>query len=184
MATDTQRLERFHADFEKLRRNREKVPLRQLKTTYERSYNTLVAEVMDGAVWFYRQCVELEEDFPTLPEDTAGNEWLAKCLATIGDEEKKPGGLLDQFRVALIDHLDMDEYHNLIDKTYEPRLRVFNRYWARHCKRLESGWIYNRVLKKFWWPKTEGYPESGCWINNDYTGRDYRYPPVIEEEKE
>ena len=65
METDTQRLTRFHADFQKLKNNREKVPLQQLTTRYARSYNTLVAEVMDGAVWFYRKCVELEEDFPT-----------------------------------------------------------------------------------------------------------------------
>ena len=109
MENEGQRLERFHADFEKLRRNREKVPLQKLQTTYERSYNTLVAEVMDGAVWFYRKCVELEEDFPTYPEDTARNEWLAKRLATIGEDEKKPGGLVDQLRAALIDRLDMDE---------------------------------------------------------------------------
>ena len=120
METDTQRLTRFHADFQKLKINREKVPLQQLTTRYARSYNTLVAEVMDGAVWFYRKCVELEEDFPTYPEDTAGNEWLAKCLATIGEGEKKPGGLVDQFRVALIDRLSMDEYHDLINRTYEP----------------------------------------------------------------
>ena len=132
MENEGQRLERFHADFEKLRRNREKVPLQKLQTTYERSYNTLVAEVMDGAVWFYRKCVELEEDFPTYPEDAAGNEWLAKCLATIGESEKKPGGLIDQFRAALIDRLDMDAYHDLVNGTYEPRLRVFNRYWSRH----------------------------------------------------
>lgn len=182
MENDAQRLERFHADFEKLRRNREKVPLQQLQTTYERSYNTLVAEVMDGAVWFHQKCIEAGGEFPTYPEDTAGNEWLAKCIATIGEDEKKPGGLIYQFRAALIDRLDMDEYHDLINKGYERRLQVFNRYWARHCKRLESGWIYNRIFKKFWWPKTEGYPESGCWINSDYSGRDYRYPPQLKEE--
>ena len=52
METDAQRMTRFHADFEKLKHNREKVPLQQLTTRYARSYNTLVAEVMDGAVWF------------------------------------------------------------------------------------------------------------------------------------
>lgn len=182
METDAQRLARFHADFEKLKHNREKVPLQQLTTRYARSYNTLVAEVMDGAVWFYRKCVELEEDFPTHPEDKAGNEWLARCLTAIGEDERKPGGLIDQFRAALIDRLDMDAYHDLVNETYEPRLRVFNRYWSRHCMHLESGWIYNRILKKFWWPQTKGCPGSGCWINSDYSGRDYRFPPQLKEE--
>ena len=177
METDTQRLTRFHADFQKLKNNREKVPLQQLTTRYARSYNTLVAEVMDGAVWFYRKCVELEEDFPTYPEDTAGNEWLAKCLAAIGEGEKKPGGLIDQFRAALIDQLDMDAYHDLINTIREPRLRVFNRYWSRHCRCLESGWIYNRVFCKFWLPPEKSGLPIGYWINSDYTGHDPRYPP-------
>ena len=160
METDTQRLQRFHADFEKLKHNREKVPLQVLQTKYERAYNTLVAEVLDGAVWFYRKCIEAEGEFPIYPEDKAGNEWLSKYLAGIGEDEKKPGGLIDQFRTALIDRLDMGEYHNLVNKGYEHRLQLFNRYW-----------------QKFWWPKIEGYPDSGCWINRDYTGKDYRYPP-------
>lgn len=50
METDGQRLARFHSDFEKLKHNREKVPLQTLQTRYERAYNTLVAEVEDGAV--------------------------------------------------------------------------------------------------------------------------------------
>lgn len=181
METDAQRLARFHSDFEKLKHNREKVPLQTLQTRYERAYNTLVAEVEDGAVWFHRKYMEAL-DFPTYPQDTAGNEWLAKCLAIIGEDEKKPGGLIDRCKAALIERLDMEEYHNLIAQSYEHRLQVFNRYWRRHCKRLDSGWIYNRIFKKFWWPRTEGYPDSGCWINSDYSGKDYRYPPQLKEE--
>ena len=97
--------------------------------------------------------------------------------------EKQPGGLLDQFQTALIERLDIEEYYNLVGQCYERRLQeAFNPYWRRHCKRLDSGWIYNRIFKKFWWPKTEKYPDSGCWINNDYSGKDYRFPPQLKEE--
>lgn len=40
METDAQRHKRFHADFEKLKHNREKVPLQQLQTRWERPYNS------------------------------------------------------------------------------------------------------------------------------------------------
>ena len=184
METDVQRHTRFHVDFEKLKHNREKVPLQTLQTKYERAYNTLAAEVMDGAVWFHRKYLETLA-FPTHPQDTAGNKWLADKIAAIDAEEKKPGGLADQFRAALIDRLDKDEYDNLVYLSYERRLQeAFNPYWRRHCKRLDSGWIYNRIFKKFWWPKTEGYPDSGCWINSDYSGKDYRFPPQLKEEKQ
>lgn len=182
METDGQRLARFHSDFERLKHNREKVPLRQLQTRWERPYNTLVAEVMDGAVWFHRKYLEALA-FPTYQQDEAGNKWLADRIAAIEADEKKPEGLLKKFETALIEHLDMDEYENLVYLSYERRLKeAFDPYWRRHCKRLDSGWIYNRIFKKFWWPKTEGYPESGCWINQDYSGKDYRFPPQLKEE--
>lgn len=185
METDGQRLARFHSDLEKLKHNREKVPLQQLQTKYARAYNTLVAEIEDGAAWFHRKYLELLA-FPTHPNDTAGNEWLAKRIAAIEAEEKKPGGLADQFHAALIDRMDLDEYENLVYRSYERRLReAFDPYWQRHNKWVgppERRWIYNDIIKKFWWPKTEGYPASGCWINQDYTGHDFRYPPTLKEE--
>lgn len=135
---------------------------------------------MDGADWFYRRYM-VALAFPTHPMDTAGNEWLAHRIAAIDADEKKPGGLVDQYRAALIDRLDIEEYYELIYRSYERRLReAFDPYWQRHCRRLESGWIYNDIFGKFWWPKTEEYPASGCWINSDYTGHDRRYPPHIE----
>lgn len=181
METDSQRLKRFHADFEKLKNNREKVPLQQLQTKYARSYNTLVAEVIDGADWFFRKYMETLA-FPTHPQDTAGNDWLAKKISTIEADEQAPGGLVGRYRAALIDRLDMDEYENLVWQGYDRRLReAFDPYWQRHCRRLESGWIYNDIFKKFWLPPCDGYP-SGGWINNDYSGWDGRFPPRIKEE--
>lgn len=184
METDGQRLKRFHADFEKLRHNREKVPLQQLQTKYARSYNTLVAEVIDGADWFFRKYMETLA-FPTHPQDTAGNEWLAKQISAITAEERNPGGLVERYRAALVDRLDMDEYENLVWQSYDRRLReAFDPYWQRHCRWVgEPGnrWIYNDIFKKFWLSPCEGYPAGG-WINNDYSGWDGRFPPHLKEE--
>ena len=46
--TDGERLQKFDADFQKLKKNREKVPLEQLQTRYADAYNALVAEVQAG----------------------------------------------------------------------------------------------------------------------------------------
>lgn len=185
METDGQRMARFYSDFEKLKQNREKIPFRTLQTKYARAYNTLVAEVEDGAAWFHRKYMEVLA-FPKHPKDTVGNEWLDKRIAAIEADEKKPGGLVDQFRVALIDRMDMKEFEKLVDRSYERRLHeAFGPYWQRHNRWIgEPGhrWIYNDIFKKFWWPRTEGYPDSGCWINSDYSGKDYRYPPQMTEE--
>ena len=122
METTVERLRRFRSDFSKLQHNREKVPLETLRTKYERAYNTLVAEVLDGADWFYRQYMK-SLAFPTHPRDTAGNEWLAVRIAAIEADEKKPGGLVDQFHAALIERLSMEEFEGLIAQSYERRLR-------------------------------------------------------------
>lgn len=184
METDGQRLKRFRADFEKLRHNREKVPLQQLQTKYARSYNTLVAEVIDGADWFFQKYMETLA-FPTHPKDTAGNDWLAKRISAIGAEERNPGGLVERYRAALIDRLDMDEYENLVWQGYDRRLReAFDPYWQRHNRWVgepDNRWIYNDIFKKFWLPPCEGYPAGG-WINNDYSGWDGRFPPHLKEE--
>ena len=46
--TDGERLKKFDADFDRLKKNREKVPLEQLRTRYADAYNALVAEVEIG----------------------------------------------------------------------------------------------------------------------------------------
>ena len=185
--TDGERLRKFDADFEKLRKNREEVPLEQLQTRYADAYNALVAEVQAGADWYADTYINLlVSHFPRHPKDTAGNEWLDKRLAAIREQEAKPGGRVERYRAALLERLDRKAYEQLVWEMYN-RLEVeaFDPYWQRHNRRVgESGhrWIYNDITRKFWWPKTEGYPTSECWINRDYTGHDSRFPPHIKED--
>lgn len=80
----------------------------------------------------------------------------------------------------------MEEYRQLVWEIYN-RLEVeaFDPYWQRHNRWIgppDRRWIYNDIIKKFWWPKKEKYPASGCWINQDYTGHDTRFPPHIKED--
>ena len=184
--TDGERLQKFDADFARLKLNREKVPLEQLRTRYAKAYNATVAEVEAGAAWFADTYIKLLVDHsPRHQKDTAGNEWLDRRLAAIRAEEEKPGGRVERYRAALIDRLDMEEYRQLVWEIYN-RLEVeaFDRYWQRHNRWIgppDRRWIYNDIIKKFWWPKKEKYPASGCWINQDYTGHDTRFPPHIKE---
>ena len=72
--TDGERLRKFHAHFERLQTNREKVPLEQLRTRYADAYNALVAEVQAGADWFADAYIKLlVGHFPRHPKDAAGN---------------------------------------------------------------------------------------------------------------
>ena len=179
--TDGERLKKFDADFDRLKKNREKVPLEQLRTRYADAYNALVAEVEAGAAWFADAYIKLLVDrFPRHQKDVAGNEWFDRRLAAIRAEEEKPGGRVERYRAALLEWLNMEEYRQLVWEIYN-RLEVeaFDPYWQRHNKRLESGWVYNDILKKFWLPPEKSGMQSGYWINSDYTGHDPRYPPHI-----
>lgn len=187
--TDGERLQKFDADFEKLKKNREKVPLEELRTRYADAYNALVAEVQAGADWFADAYINLFiSHFPLHPKDTAGNEWLDKRIAAIREQEAKPGGRVERYRAALLERLDRREYDQLVWEIYSRiEVEAFDPYWQRHNRWVgEPGrrWIYNDITKKFWWPKTEDHPESGCWINQDYTGHDSRFPPHIKEDPE
>lgn len=179
--TSADKLQNFHNAFRKLKTNRERVPLVELQGRFGKQYNALVAEVIDGADWFFHRYMKVLA-FPIHPKDIAGNEWLAKRIAAIEEEEKRPGGLVEQYRAALIERLDLAEFESLVHQGYERRLNeVFDPYWQRHCRRLDSGWVYNDIFNKFWLPPCEGYP-SGGWINDDHSGWDGRFPPHLKEE--
>lgn len=50
--TDTEWLARLDADFGKLQRNRQQVPLEKLETTYAKSYKALIGRLTEAADWF------------------------------------------------------------------------------------------------------------------------------------
>ena len=179
-STKAEKLQVFHSDFEKLKKNRAAMPLTELMRRCGKAYKALVAQVLEAADWYADTFIETYA-FPTDPQDAAGNEWLKNRIAAILQEERAPGKLVDRYRAALIDRLDIDEFRQLVWERFE-RLRreAYNPYWARHCRRLDSGWIYNDILQKFWLPSESG--KSGGWINSDYTGWDSRFPPVMKEE--
>lgn len=161
--------------------------LEQLRTRYAKAYNTTVAEVLAGADWFADTYIRLLVDhFPRHPRDTAGNRWLDRRIAAIQEQEAIPGGRVERYRAALLERLDMEEYRQLVWEIYNRlETEAFAPYWQRHNRWVgppDRRWIYNDITRKYWWPKTEGYPASGCWINHDYTGHDTRFPPHIKED--
>lgn len=181
--TDGERLCKFDADFAKLKRNREQVSLEQLQTRYAASYRALVAEVLKSADWFINTYID-KLSFPIDPNDKAGNQWLKERILAIWMQEESPGGRVEQCRAALIGRLDMDAFKQLVWEIYDRLEReAFDPYWQRHCRRSDSGWIYNDIFKKFWYaPERQGENKAGFWINSDYTGGDGRFPPHIREE--
>lgn len=69
--TDGERLKQFHADFEKLKHNREQVPLDILTSKYAAGYNAQVKKVQEGADWFFSKYQETLA-FPPTPRTPPG----------------------------------------------------------------------------------------------------------------
>ena len=84
--TDTEWLARLDADFGKLQRNRQQVPLEKLETTYAKSYKALIGRLTEAADWFADRYLQtLMEHWPRHPKDTAGNEWLGRYNRNLTD---------------------------------------------------------------------------------------------------
>lgn len=176
----------FTAAFEKLKHNREKVPLDQLQTRFGKSYRQLVQEIERYAEWFMEQYL-LSLEFPRNPRDEAGNQMLQKNIDKIIEEERRPGGLYHQQRAALIDRLDLDEFYTLVYKLYERIFfEAYGPYWTQHSQSVKNPatgkvWIYNDIIRKYWLPPSEKYPE-GCWIDSNRQVHFVGWPPHIKEE--
>ena len=180
------RIADFTAAFDKLKHNREKVPLDQLQTRYGKSYRQLVQEVEKYAKWYMEQYL-IALDFPRHPKDEDGNQRLQQSIDKIIEEEQRPGGLYDQQRAALIDRLDLDEFYELVYQLYKKiLLEAYGPYWTQHCREVKNTdtgkvWIYNDIIRKYWLPPSEKYPE-GCWIDSNRQVHSLGWPPHIKEE--
>lgn len=107
-------------------------------------------------------------------------------MPAILQEENRPGGLVERYRAALLEQLDMEAFYRLVWERYDwLEKEAFAPYRRRHCRwRGKPGnrWIYNDIWGKFWWSREKGNPGDECWINKDHTGHDWRYPPTLKEE--
>ena len=132
--TDTEWIAKLEADFGKLQRNRQQVPLEKLETTYAKSYKALIGRLTEAADWFADRYLQtLMEHWPRHPKDTAGNEWLEQKVAAIIEEENQAGGLRDKWRLALVAHLDREEFEQLVYERYARcEQEAFDPYWQRH----------------------------------------------------
>ena len=185
--TIKERLDHFELLFGRLKRNRELLPLKELQTTYAEAYGELVAELTVDADWWAISFIQtMCSHFPLHPHDEEGNKWIQQKVDQILQEERLPGGLVEQYRKALIDELDRSKfevyvcawYDRFLKEAYEPFYQRYNRWVGKKGNR----WIYNDALQKYWLPPKESSKNGvtgGRWITADYSGRETRFAPTI-----
>lgn len=176
--TEKEYLAKFDADFQKLKHNREKVPLEELRTRYAKSYEALLDDVRANADWWIDTYIRTV-GFTVAKDDDAGVAALRKRIETILEEERKPGGLFTQAYAALIDQLDetafqqkaWEIYHALDTDAYDAYFQRFNQYPA------DGSRIYNSLIKAFWDPAPARYDQP-CWVDKDGLYRSDEHPPI------
>lgn len=174
-----EKYQRFTDLFGKLKRNREQVPLEVLQTKYAAAYQKMTDEIEDLSDWFCRCYIE-SLAFTTNPKDTKGNEWLDKKIEAIQTEVAAPGNLVEQYKKALIEDLNIEKYYELVwrifdrmdREAYDPYLQRYN-VWTGPP---ENRWIYNGLLKAFW-KKDESKEDGGYWIDSDGSFKGLGHPP-------
>lgn len=177
-------MKEFQVNFAKLKNNRQNIPLGQLTTRYAKAYNGLVKWIEEYAEWFTEMYITTLA-LPEHPNDHAGNEWLHRKIERIKEDERKPGGLYQQIRDALI--VDLDEetfelkvyrlFERLVKEAWDPYQQRFNKWVGKPDNR----WIYNSLFDAFWKVDPE-VTEGGYWIDKDWNHKGFGYPPRIRGE--
>lgn len=178
----------LHNLVDQLKRNVDNVPLEQLQTRYRKAYTALVNGIWEVGDPLVEQTLEFCLTLP-VKEDLHDTPTLLNHLDLIKREERKPGGLYDQMRAALVDRQDVGEYYELIAKLWE-RLysEAYQPYLTRHCHwtgKPGNRWIYNEIADAWWLQAKGDDPDNGKWIKNDYTWAGFpSYPPKLGPDKQ
>lgn len=176
-----ERLAKFEADFQRLKANREKIPIEVLITRYNRTYNALCDAVRDEGDWYLRTHVlALTEDYPQIP-DEAENLALIEKISGIVRREMGPGGLRDTAQSALVGSLDLQAFYKVCQDLYtRVETEAFLPFFRRYCKPAAGGWTYNSLINCYW-RRSDKVPD-GAWVRkNEEGGLDlYRFgwPPA------
>lgn len=176
--TEKEHLEKFDADFQKLKHNREKVPLDQLQTRYAKSYEALLEELRKDADWFIDTYLRTV-GFVVAKDDEEAVAALRRRIDRILEEEREPGRLYSQAYAALIDQLDREAfeekvweiYHSLDTDAYDAYVQRFNQYPA------DGGKIYNSLINGYWDPHSPRCNRP-CWVDETGLYRSDDHPPI------
>lgn len=165
---------------EKLKKNREKVPLEELKTKYKKPYTELLQDIKEKT-----EIMLLHFLFEGLPFNMSEKaEWQA-FVDRVNEaiREEKQAGTFREISRAVFKDYDPDKALDIAARTIWPRIwyRAYAPYWLKHCRKDKDGRSWNDLIQMRW------RQEWQIWEAQD--GRSWRImlPPsefqIREEEK-
>ena len=185
--TQKEEYERFQQNMDRLKRNRDQIPLADLQTRYASAYNSLINEIEEYAL---RHADDLIAEIspPEHPKTVDANRDLHQRVKAVKDRERGQNGIYRKMKEALINDLDELKYYDhvwelyrvLYDTCFEPYVNSFSRK------------VTGRDGKEFWWnallhacwkenPELNGViccgRYGGAWIGEGGQVKSFEYPP-------
>ena len=159
------------------RKNKENVPLEELRTKYAKGYKKLISDLHEMSAEILGEFVI--GGMKILPEDQpkVGGEIIKAVSAIV--EERKQAGVMDRIEKAIFQNYDAEEMLNIAAREiWNPAwYQVYDPYWISKCKRDADGRIQCELLPDFQWDENCQVwvkVEKGAWTFS------IMLPPTIE----
>ena len=156
---------------EKLKKNREHVPLEVLKTRYASAYQELLDNIRDMVGELMKRI--LVQSLPFCGDDPNGKKQFLKEIQRIFEEEE----VKDIFRK--ISHAVFQEYdlYGALEIAEQVWVRIcreaYGPYWLSHCYE-HKGLIHNSIIHMVW------DREHEIWVDRDHGRVTVMLPPSME----
>lgn len=173
-------LSELEKNLEKLRKNKENVPVELLRTKYAKSYAKLCEKIrteMQAVLHVF-----VIGGVPFAKNDREGvRAYLRKCQEII-DEENRAGNFEGMNRVLFTEYSWEKAIQEILPVYSRIREEAYGPYWRKHClRRLDpeanAPGIYNDLIG-MWWD-----PERGLWVRHSDGAFSIMFPPGKEEGK-
>lgn len=162
------------------RKNRENVPLQELKTKYAKGYNKLVSDLYEMAAEILREVIS--DGMLTMTCDTAERKELADRINQIIDSEGKVG-VGKELRKAIFQEYDPEKFLDIaVERLHLPAwYQAYAPYWVSKCKKGPDNVIRCELLPEYHWDESCQIwikEKNGTW---EFTAM---LPPTMEMVKE
>lgn len=172
-------------DFERLKKNRENVPLEVLKTKYKKGYENLKHKIAQELKKYVNDLTAL--GIYDLGDDVTPKIWQSweNKIQEIMNQEAA-AGLSKQLGHAVFGNLDLREFEELVIGriTLRVKYEVYAPYWLKHCKENATGEIENDLIGMKWDSKNNIWTGKSPDGGSCFTIKLPATPELIQETKE
>lgn len=156
---------------QKLRKNRENIPLEILKTRYAVAYQKLLEDIRDMVTELVKRT--LAQGLPFRAEDLDAKEEFLNGFQRILEEEARKG-VFREIGHAVFQEYDLCEALEIAEQVWvRIRREAYGPYWVSHCHE-DKGRIYNDIIDMVW------DRENKIWVDTGDGRVTLMLPPSME----